>query len=258
MEAPQITGRDQLGERLICSSGTWEGAPSFQYEWVREGIEFASGPTYTLKAEDVHKEIWCVVTASEGGEMERAESENGYCLQGNCHTEPPEPVKPLKAPEVSPPGGASVGQTLTCSQGEWSGRPKPTTFNTQWLRDSKAIVGATGSTYQVREEDETHHLSCKVTASNGETEASEVSKNSVEVAGHAPNNTKQPEVLGVAAVNETLTCSEGDLVGEQAAGVRIQLAAQRESDRERQQPRGRTGRRRPVAVVQGHRHERPR
>ena len=211
--APQISGRDQLGERLICSSGTWKGGPTFQYEWVREGVEFQSGPTYTLKAEDVHKELWCIVTATENGEVGKAESENSYCLQGNCHTEPPEAVKLLKAPEVSPSGGATVGQTLTCTQGEWSGRPKPATFNTQWLRDSKAIAGATGSTYQVREEDETHVLSCKVTASNGETEASEVSKNGVEVAGHRPTNMSPPEILGFAAVNETLTCTEGTWSG---------------------------------------------
>ena len=212
---PEVSGRVQLGERLICATGEWQAvSPEFQYEWLREGIPVASGPTYTLNAEDAHKELSCAVTATEQktGEMTTAPSSNSVCLEGSCPTEPPEPVMLVEAPEVSPPGRAAVGQTLTCSAGQWSGRPTPT-VSYRWLRDGEAIASATGSTYPVREEDETHSLSCEVTASNGETEASEVSKNSVEVAGHPPTNTDAPEVLGFAAVNETLTCTEGTWSG---------------------------------------------
>ena len=68
----------------MCSSGTWKGAPHFEYTWVREGIEFAKGPTYTLSKADKHKEVWCIVTARVGTEEGFAESINGICLEGGC------------------------------------------------------------------------------------------------------------------------------------------------------------------------------
>jgi hypothetical protein len=209
---PEVSGKAQLGERLTCYSGEWKGSPKFQYEWVREGVEFYSNSTYTLKPEDEHKEIWCIVTATESGQESRAESNNGICLGGSCG-EPPIPVENKRRPEVSPPGTTTVGQTLTCSQGEWTGRPTPTTFLYRWLRDNEEIPSATSNAYIVKAEDETHALSCRVTASNGDSEAKAESSNSVKVPGSPPKSTKLPEVLGVPSVNETLTCSEGTWSG---------------------------------------------
>lgn len=213
---PEVVGKTQLGERLICSSGEWTGAPNFRYEWLREGVEFYSGPTYTLKSEDEHKEIWCAVTATESGQEGREESKNGICLGEGCG-EPQIPVENKRRPEVSPPGTTAVGQTLTCSQGEWTGHPTPTTFSYRWVREREGvkeeIPSATSNAYIVKEEDETHTLSCRITASNGYSEARAESSNGVEVPGFAPKNTKLPEVLGAPAVNETLTCSEGTWSG---------------------------------------------
>ena len=61
-------------------------------------------------------------------------------------------------------GGLLVGQTLTCSQGSWTGAP--TSYAYQWLRDGVAISGATGSTYLLVTADGGHNLSCSVTAAN--------------------------------------------------------------------------------------------
>lgn len=218
VNAPEVVGGVRVGERLVCSSGTWKGSPSFSYEWIREGVGFTTGPTYYLQRTDEHKEIWCVVTATEKLEptspplVGYAESSNGICLGGGCGIkEPPEAPVNKGRPIVS--GGSTVGSVLTCSQGTWSGRPAPT-FAYKWLRDAKeAIPSASASTYTIAAADETHSLSCRVTASNEAGEATAESENSVPVKGFPPTNVKKPEVLGVPSVNETLTCAHGQWNG---------------------------------------------
>jgi Carboxypeptidase regulatory-like domain len=67
------------------------------------------------------------------------------------------------APVVS--GTPAVGQTLSCSNGSWTGIPAPT-FTRTWLRDGVAITGATASAYVVQPADQGNGLTCKVTAKN--------------------------------------------------------------------------------------------
>jgi hypothetical protein len=76
------------------------------------------------------------------------------------------------APQVS--GTAAVGETVSCSQGGWSGSP-PLSFAYQWLRDGAAIAGATASAYTITSTDVGHALSCQVTASNRDGGASATS-----------------------------------------------------------------------------------
>jgi hypothetical protein len=61
-------------------------------------------------------------------------------------------------------GSALPGNTLTCLEGSWTNNP--TAFSRQWSRDGTPIPGATASTYVVAIADETHTLTCAVTASN--------------------------------------------------------------------------------------------
>src|SRR4029077_18900975 len=132
------------------------------------------------------------------GERNKAESANAVCVSGECHRPPPEPLKLVKAPEVS--GTPAVGSTLTCNEGTWGGSGISFTFI--WLRDgSVAIKGAHSKTYNVLPEDETHSLSCRVTATTTRAEeASAESSNSLQVKGTPPSivPSKPPEVLGVA------------------------------------------------------------
>jgi hypothetical protein len=68
------------------------------------------------------------------------------------------------APAIS--GTPAVGQTLTCSQGSWSGSG-PITYTYQWLQDTNPIGGETNNTYVVQTGDQGHSLTCQVTADNG-------------------------------------------------------------------------------------------
>jgi hypothetical protein len=66
------------------------------------------------------------------------------------------------APAVT--GTATVGSTLTCTNGTWS--YVPTTYTYQWLRGGAQIAGATFSTYVLVAADSGRSVLCQVTATN--------------------------------------------------------------------------------------------
>ena len=76
-------------------------------------------------------------------------------------------VAPPPVPDnTSPPqisGDATVGQTLTCDPGTWTGEPA---FTYAWLRDGAAIPGAAASTYVLTAADAGHVITCRVTGTN--------------------------------------------------------------------------------------------
>lgn len=77
-------------------------------------------------------------------------------------TEPPtEAPAVVDVPHVA--GSGTVGETLTCTMGNWSG--EPTGYAYQWQRDG-ADFAATAADYVVAAEDDGHSLTCIVTASN--------------------------------------------------------------------------------------------
>jgi hypothetical protein len=67
------------------------------------------------------------------------------------------------APAVT--GTATVGSTLTTTNGTWTGAPAPT-FTYQWQRSGSNIGGATSSTYVIQAADAQNTLRCVVTATN--------------------------------------------------------------------------------------------
>lgn len=73
------------------------------------------------------------------------------------------------APALS--GTESVGNTLTCSTGTWSGVPTPT-YAYQWYNNDVELSGATSSTYTLQATDEGDTINCRVTATNAVGSAS--------------------------------------------------------------------------------------
>lgn len=78
-----------------------------------------------------------------------------------------EPAPPTEAPTVVDvphvSGTDGVGDTLTCTMGNWTGEPSGYAY--QWQRDG-ADFAATDATYVVAAEDAGHSLACVVTATN--------------------------------------------------------------------------------------------
>jgi hypothetical protein len=69
----------------------------------------------------------------------------------------------IVAPAVT--GTATVGQTLSTTNGTWTGAPAPT-FSYQWQRNGGNIAGATSSTYVLVNADAGNPVRCVVTATN--------------------------------------------------------------------------------------------
>jgi len=91
----------------------------------------------------------------------------GSLRLGGANTPPINTV----APVIS--GTAVVGQTLSCTNGTWTGTPI-ITYTYQWMRNGVNIGGATNSTYTLVQVDagNTSNIKCVVTASNGAGSAS--------------------------------------------------------------------------------------
>lgn len=85
------------------------------------------------------------------------------------------PPPPLAAPvnTVAPvaSGTPAVGETLSTTNGTWTGNPAPT-FTYQWFVDSTIVPGATSSSYVVQAGDVGFNVFCRVTATNTQGSAS--------------------------------------------------------------------------------------
>lgn len=158
---PAITGTPSVGSMLSCSNGTWTNAPTFTYEWLRNGtpISAATTNTYTLVIADEGKAVQCRVTAANSYATAQA-------VSARVVVDPPPGTAPpslVSAGSVS--GTSEVGKILTCnnSNSNWTGSP---TFSQQWLRNGVPIGGATGTTYTLVSADRATSIQCEVKATN--------------------------------------------------------------------------------------------
>jgi hypothetical protein len=87
------------------------------------------------------------------------------------------------APVVS--GTATFGQTLTTTDGTWTGAPAPT-FTYQWQRSGSNIGGATSTTHVLVAADVGNTIRCVVTATNASGAVSANSNSTAAVAATVP------------------------------------------------------------------------
>lgn len=89
---------------------------------------------------------------------------------------------PTAAPEVVDvphvTGGGTVGQTLTCTMGNWTG--EPTIYAYQWVSDGTEEL-ALGESYLVEVRDAGHSIACVVTARNALGSTTAPPSNSISV-----------------------------------------------------------------------------
>lgn len=170
---PTITGTAQVGETLTATTGTWTGspAPEFAYTWEADGtaIEGATSDTYVIQADDLGKVITVTVTATNDAGSASATSDGTDPV-----VEALSPPVNENAPTIA--GTPQLGETLTATDGDWSGNPTPTTTRV-WQRSAdgttgwSTIAGATDLGYTLVADDVDQYIRILVTATNSEGSA---------------------------------------------------------------------------------------
>ncbi|MFT3889484.1 MAG: CHAP domain-containing protein [Arachnia sp.] len=202
---PSISGTARVGTKLTATSDAWTpSGTSLAYAWLRNGkaIKGATASTYTPTADDLGAALSVAITGSASG-FESATvttAATGKVAPGTLSTTP--------TPTVS--GTAKVLKKLTASPGTW--KPSGVKLTYQWLRDGKAISGATKSSYTPSADDQGKRLTVKVTGSKaGYTTASKTSSSTATIA--APDKIKapsaKPAISGTVRVGSMLTAKSG-------------------------------------------------
>lgn len=171
---PTITGTPRVGQTLTAANGVWSGipAPTFARQWKRNGtnIAGATGATYVLVAADAGAKITLTVTATNSqGSSSSTSAATAAVSQIPANT---------AAPVIT--GTAQVGETLTTTNGTWTGTPTPT-YTRQWKADGANIASATGVTYVLTETELGKVITVTVTGTNTAGNASATSSATVAV-----------------------------------------------------------------------------
>ncbi len=156
--APTVLGTPRVGELLSSTTGLWEPEPaSYEYSWLRDHLPISGAhqPTYRLTAADQGKRIAVQVTGIGSDSTSGAPSSSSQTAVVG-----PGLFRLVTRPVIT--GVRRWDHTLTASPGTWS--PQPSTVVYQWLRDGRAISGATKASYAATVADFGHHLAVRVSA----------------------------------------------------------------------------------------------
>jgi hypothetical protein len=206
-QEPSITGNARVGEILQGDRGDWQNAQSFQLRWMRCGpgggapdasdcdpITGATGNNYRVRAADSGFRIRFRVTAVNA---------DGSTVAASNATARVQPATgggavPRNTARPTITGDPQVGESLTATEGTWSG--SPTSFAFQWQRcDLDAIVcgdvpGATGRSYGVRAADVGFRVRVEVNARNASGAGTATSAPSGIVVPRTPITNARPTI----------------------------------------------------------------
>ncbi len=183
--APTISGSPQQGSSLTASSGSWAGTTpiAFAFQWrlcdaggaACADVTGATGQAYTVQAADVGKTLRVQVTATNSAGSGQATSDPTATVTTAPTTTGPQNTA---APAIT--GTTQDGQTLTVSNGTWTGTD-PITYAYEWQRcdaqgqNCAPISGGTATTYMLGSADVGKKLQVLVTATNAAGHSSKYS-----------------------------------------------------------------------------------
>ncbi|MEP6892192.1 MAG: hypothetical protein ABI927_00305 [Gaiellaceae bacterium] len=221
---PTVSGTAAAGSTLSATSGSWSGDTpiTFSYQWRRcdsngsncSSIGNATSSTYNVGSSDVGFRLRTRVTATNGAGQASADSSATSVIAAS--TAP----KNTSQPVVS--GSLFVGQTLTGTNGTWTGTA-PIAFALQWVRcpsnggaadggNCATISGATSSTYVLQTHDVAKRLRLRVKASNSAGSKTVASNPTAAITSSNPNrptNSREPSISGQTTQGSTLATSAG-------------------------------------------------
>ncbi|WP_156316570.1 FG-GAP-like repeat-containing protein [Leucobacter japonicus] len=131
-------------------------------------------------------------------------SAGGWRVESHPRSVSVQSLSSVKVPTVA--GQVRVGEKLTASVSAWQPRPVAQTF--QWLRNGKAIAGATATTYTLTAEDAGTQVSFRVSgAKSGYATAVRTSAATVVAAGQL--RAEVPKITGTPKAGTTLQATAG-------------------------------------------------
>jgi Ig domain of plant-specific actin-binding protein len=226
---PTVSGSASAGSTLSATSGSWSGDTpiTFAYQWRRcdsngancSSISGANSSTYTVASAEVGSRLRARVTATNGAGQASVDSASTGVVTPT--TSPKNTTEPVIT------GSTVVGQTLTGTNGGWSGTG-PITYSYQWVRcpsdggaadggNCPSISGATNTTYTLQSAEVGKRLRLRVKASNSagsRTAASNATGTITSTSSNGPTNKKEPTISGQSTQGSTLTTSTGKWNGQ--------------------------------------------
>lgn len=220
-EAPTLSGETRDGQQLkIATNGKWTGtAPQTpSYRWERCAAD-GSGPcttiagatttTYTLGTADIGTTVRGVVTMTNVTAATSASTATSAAIG------PKQPPVVTTAPAIT--GTANDAQTLTATNGTWSGVGTPT-YTRVWQRcDASGAACAdttvTATTLKLVSSDVGSTFRVRVTAKNVDGEGTETSAATAVVGPALPASTVAPVVSGAYKDGTVVSVTTGTWTG---------------------------------------------
>lgn len=193
---PSITGTGRVGDVLTASAGSWSSTPaSFSYTWKANGATVGRGRTYIPSSAQLGASITVTVEGAR-----------------RCFTAPTPKSSTAKLvtagvrPVVT--GDHNVGSTLVVEPGPWD--ETGLAFEFQWLRDGRAIPGATADSYVLDATDRSAVVTARVTGRQDGTSQSKSSAQSAAIGAPLLAPLATPLISGDARYDSVLVADAGD------------------------------------------------
>ncbi|MDN4175822.1 CHAP domain-containing protein [Nocardioides sp. SOB77] len=199
---PAVTDAPTVGRPLEVQPGTWTPtATSFSYRWLAGGkpISGVTTAAYTPSPEHRGKALTIEVTATRNG------FESGTATL-TTRAVAPGTLVPTEPPTIE--GTVEVDRSLSLRPATWS--PAPASTTVQWYADGVAVPGATGSTFQLGQEQIDQRITARVTATApGYRKAAAASEATTPVLAGAISVRSPFAIAGRPRIGKTLTVESG-------------------------------------------------
>lgn len=191
---PTVTGTLRVGSTVSAAAGTWAPTATLRYQWRLDGgaVAGATSRTFALPPASLGKRVTVTVTATRSGyrTTSTTSAPSATVVRGT-----------LKRGSLTVSGAPTVGSTLTASAPGFG--PAPVSFAWQWLRDGKAIAGATRHTYAPTTADLDRKLTVRVSLTKAGYTGVALTSAGVTV-GRAFTSAPTPSISGTVSVGSTV------------------------------------------------------
>ena len=200
---PTISGSAAVGSLLSVSNTATSDADgdttTLGYQWQSNGVDIvgATSATFTPTADQAHTSITVIVTADDGNGGSTPVTTAGVTV---ANSDPSFNGTPTIT------GSGTVGSLLSISNTATTDIDTDTvTLSYQWHADGVDIIGATGDTYTLTQDDAHALITVTITADDGNGGSDTATSASFATANDAPTFTATPSISGTAAVGSLLS-----------------------------------------------------